>query len=266
MTRLLFLGTGGGRFSTIYQIRATGGLYVMDGANLHIDPGPTAAHQMHRAGLDPAKTDAVLVSHCHPDHYTDAEVMIEGMSRGGLKKRGALLASRSVLEGQQLHGPAISNYHRSLLERIEMAEPGGSAEVDGMRIRFTSTRHSDPTGVGFSMETRDGIVSYVSDTELDELVQREQEGSRVLILPLTRPWGARIPNHLCTEDALEFVKAVRPEMAILTHFGAKIIHAGADRQAAMIEKGTGVRTVAAEDLMSVQLGRTIRLHRSSKGF
>lgn len=262
MTKLVFLGTGGGRFSTIYQIRATGGLYLMDGVNLHIDPGPSAAYQMHRVKLDPAKTDAVLVSHCHPDHYTDAEVMIEGMSRGGLKKRGALLASRSVLEGSQLHGPAISRYHRSLLDRIEMALPGGSTDVDGVKIKFTSTKHSDPTGVGFSIDTRDGLVSYVSDTELDERVCREQEGSRVLILPLTRPWGARIPNHLCTEDALEFVRAVRPEMAILTHFGAKLIHAGAERQANMIEKGTGVRTVAAQDLMSVQLGKAIRIHRS----
>lgn len=233
----------------------------MDGVNLHIDPGPSAAHQMHKMRLDPAKTDAILVSHCHPDHYTDAEVMIEGMSRGGLKKRGSLVASRSVLEGQQLHGPAISNYHRSLLGRIEMAEAGGSVEVDGMRIGFTSTKHSDPTGVGFRLETEHGLVSYVSDTELDERVQREQEGSRVLILPLTRPWGARIPNHLCTEDALEFVKAVRPEIAILTHFGAKIIHAGAGKQASIIEKGSGVRTVAAEDLMSVQLGKSIRIHK-----
>lgn len=261
MTKLVFLGTGGGRFSTIYQIRATGGLYLMDGVNMHIDPGPSAAHQMHRANLDPAKTDAVLVSHCHPDHYTDAEVMIEGMSRGGLKRRGTLLASRSVLEGSQLHGPAISKYHRSLLDRVEIAIPGATTEIDGVGIRFTSTKHSDPTGVGFAIQTRDGLVSYVSDTELDERVRTEQEGSRVLILPLTRPWGARIPNHLCTEDAMEIVREVRPELAILTHFGAKIIHAGAERQAGMIERGAGVRTVAAQDLMSVQLGKAIRIRR-----
>ena len=61
---------------------------------------------------------------------------------------------------------------------------------------------------------------------------------------------------------MEFVKAVKPEMTILTHFGAKLIHAGAEKQAEMIEKGTGVRTVAAQDLMSVQLGKAIRIHRS----
>jgi len=51
-------------------------------------------------------------------------------------------------------------------------------------------------------------------------------------------------------------------MAILTHFGAKIIHAGADKQAAIIEKETGVRTIAAEDLMTVQLGKIIRVRRN----
>ncbi|MCE5296700.1 MAG: MBL fold metallo-hydrolase, partial [Euryarchaeota archaeon] len=73
MTTLTFLGTGGGRFSTIYQVRGTGGLYVKDGANIHIDPGPGAAVNMAKLKMDPAKTDVLLISHCHPDHYSDAE-------------------------------------------------------------------------------------------------------------------------------------------------------------------------------------------------
>ena len=43
MVRITFLGTGGGRFATIYQARATGGFYIEDGRNLHVDPGPGAS-------------------------------------------------------------------------------------------------------------------------------------------------------------------------------------------------------------------------------
>jgi phosphoribosyl 1,2-cyclic phosphodiesterase len=43
---------------------------------------------MRRLALDPAKTDAVLISHCHPDHYADAEMVIEGMTKGGANDRG----------------------------------------------------------------------------------------------------------------------------------------------------------------------------------
>ena len=93
----MFLGTGGGRFATIYQVRSTGGIYVNDGTRLHIDPGPSALMNLSRLSLDPARTDAVLISHCHPDHYADAEMLIEGMTKGGFKRSGTLVGSESVL-------------------------------------------------------------------------------------------------------------------------------------------------------------------------
>ena len=95
-TRLTFLGTGGGRFATMYQTRATGGIYLADNIKLHLDPGPSALHNMKCAAIDPAKTDGLLLSHCHPDHYSDAEVLVEGMSKGGIVKRGALIGSERL--------------------------------------------------------------------------------------------------------------------------------------------------------------------------
>src|SRR4030065_673432 len=99
MTVLTFLGTGGGRFATIYQARATGGIYLEDERNLHIDPGPGALVRARSVGIDPLKTDAILISHCHPDHYMDAEILIEAMTEGGPKKLRALHGARSRIEG-----------------------------------------------------------------------------------------------------------------------------------------------------------------------
>jgi len=78
---MTFLGTGGGRFATVYQVRNTGGIYIEAGVNIHLDQGPGTIINLNRLGIDPARTDGVLVSHCHPDHYADAEVLIEGMTR-----------------------------------------------------------------------------------------------------------------------------------------------------------------------------------------
>ena len=69
--RLVFIGTGGGRFATIYQTRSTGGFILDDGVRMHIDPGPGALTNMSKAGIDPALTESILISHCHPDHYSD---------------------------------------------------------------------------------------------------------------------------------------------------------------------------------------------------
>jgi phosphoribosyl 1,2-cyclic phosphodiesterase len=257
MTTLTFLGTGGGRFATIYQVRSTGGLYIYDKQRLHVDPGPSALWMMGRAGLDPAKTDVLLISHCHPDHYSDAEVLLEGMTRGGLKKRGMLVGSRSAIKGLEGFGPAVSAYHQSLVPEVRSVQAGDVVGIGAGEIKVTPSKHSDPSGVGFIIPTSDGAISYVSDTELDSSVVNAHAGSRVLILPLTRGRGARVPNHISTEDAVEFTRKVSPEIVLLTHFGAKLIRQGAGAEAEFIEKETGVRTVAADDLMTVRLGKKI---------
>jgi phosphoribosyl 1,2-cyclic phosphodiesterase len=95
---LIFLGTGGGRFATLTQKRRTAGIRIIGkDLNLHLDPGPGALVYSISEGLDPQKLNAVFVSHCHPDHYTDAEVLIEAMTRGMTKRRGVLAAAKSVL-------------------------------------------------------------------------------------------------------------------------------------------------------------------------
>lgn len=227
-------------------------------------PGPTALYNMSRLHLDPAKTDALLISHCHPDHYSDAEVLTEGMTRGGLKKRGMVVGSKSVLDGYEGHGPALSNYHRSIPEKVLSVKGGDQFNVGAMEVKVTSTRHSDPSGVGFVMGTQNGAISYMSDTEFDYEVIRQHAGSRIIILCLTRPLNSRVSNHICTEDALEIAQMLRPQMILLTHFGAKLVHEGADKQAAFIEDNSGVRTVAAEDLMNIHVGKVIRVSKNGE--
>lgn len=263
LTSITFLGTGGGRFATIYQIRSTGGIYIQDGANILIDPGPGALGSMKELSIDPARTDAILISHCHPDHYVDAEVLLEGMVMGGFKKKGFLIGSQTVLEGHENLGPCISKYHRSLPEKVIMVREGDRFKVGNVDIGVTPTVHNDPLGVGFRLDTSGGIISYVSDTEIHEDVIEAHRGARILILNLTRPLGSKVPRHLETEEAAEMVKVIKPEVAVLTHFGMKLVHDGVASQSRFIEKESGVRTIAAEDLMKIGVGHSIRI--SSRG-
>jgi phosphoribosyl 1,2-cyclic phosphodiesterase len=217
---------------------------------------------MRRLALDPAKTDAVLISHCHPDHYADGEMIIEGMTKGGFKRTGTLVGSISALEGTNGFSPAVSEYHQSITSQVVRAVPGTRFKINDMEVEATPTSHSDPTGVGFRFHTSNGIISYVGDTELDDSIVPAHRGCRVLILNLTRPLGSRVPKHLCTEDAAEIALAIKPELVLLTHLGMKLVHEGVKRQAEHIENVSGSRTLAAEDLMTVQVGKTIRTARS----
>ncbi len=254
---MTLLGTGGGRFATIFQERGTGGVYLRDGVNLHIDPGPGALVQMRRARLNPTKTDGILVSHCHPDHYTDAEILIEAMTNGTQVRRGLLAASRSVLEGDETFGPAISGFHSSMVENVQVMDPGDTLEFGPVHVTATPSDHSDPTAVGFRLRTSGGEVGYVSDTSLVDEVVEANRGVRVLIVPLTRPLRSRIDHHLCTEDAADLVAGTEPELAVLTHMGLKILREDPEVQADWISKKSGTRVVVGQDLMAIRLGNRV---------
>lgn len=262
MAKLTFLGTGGGRHTTMFQARSTGGfLLECNGSRIHIDPGPGALTNMCAIGYDLRTTDAVIISHCHPDHYSDAQVVIEGMTYGGWKKRGEVYGSVTALEGKDGLGPMMSPYHKSLPTLCQTIRPGDRLSIAGVDTEITDADHNDPTNVGFKFHTEHGILSYVSDTYYSDRIADQYKGTRVLLLPVTTPSGNRIKGHLCTDDAIPFVERVRPEICIFVHLGIVILKEDPYLQADMVESATGIRTIPAEDLMTLDIGDELQFGR-----
>lgn len=257
MTKITFLGTGGGRHATIYQARSTGGFILDSGCRIHVDPGPGALVNMKTLKMDPYDTDAILISHCHPDHYSDAEVLIEGMCDAGMERRGEVVGSVSVLDGTDNIGPCISSYHKGLASNYRAVSAGDGFDLDGVRVTATRSYHSDPTCVGFRFHTDDGVISYVSDTGYSDDIAEQHVGARVLILPITTPGDKRIHFHMCVDDAIPFIRKVRPEITIFVHMGIHVIETSPEGHAAKVAEATGSRVIAAEDLMIVEIGEDI---------
>ena len=264
---ITLLGTGGGRFATITQKRRTAGIRIIsENLNFHLDPGPGALVYSISEGLNPQKLNAVFVSHCHLDHYTDAEVLIEAMTKGTTKKRGVLVASRSVLHGNETgFNPVVSKYHQQMLERVIEASPNKNFRIGNINVFVTEARHTDPDTVGFKFENSEfGSFAYTSDTEYFEGVSKYYEGVRLLILCVISPSGKPWKGHMTTNDAIKIIEEIQPEQAVLTHFGMQMIFKGPAREAKLIEKETGVPTIAARDGMQIRFGETISLQKSMK--
>jgi len=263
---LVFLGTGGGRFATITQKRRTGGIRILsENLNVHLDPGPGALIYSLNMGLDPQKVRAVLVSHAHPDHSNDAEILVEAMTSGMTKKRGVLAASHSVLLGNEVCEPSISRYHQQMPEKVIEAKPGIAFKVNDVKILATEARHSDPDAVGFRLETREaGDIAYTSDTEFFEGIGKFYKGVRLLILCTMRPSGEPWKGHMTTDDAIRILEEARPETAVITHFGMKMIFGGPNREAELIQHKTGVPTIAALDEMRLNINEEIRIQKPSR--
>lgn len=255
MVEITFLGSGGGRFITITQMRSTGGFLINSSVRLYVDPGPGALVRSWRYKLDPRKLDAIFVSHRHVDHCSDLEVMVEGMTIGVTKKRGVLIASRSVIEGDETHTPAISKYHTDSLEEVHVATPGDRFVLGEDELIITPSIHSDPTTIGFRMKTAEGDISYIPDTEYFEGLKKFHDGARIVIASVTRPQDMKIPYHLTTEDAVYFLRGLKkkPELFVINHVGMKMHFANPHKEAKFIENVTGVKTVVAKEGLKVMI-------------
>ncbi|MFQ5647718.1 MAG: MBL fold metallo-hydrolase [Candidatus Aenigmatarchaeota archaeon] len=255
MTKITFLGTGGGRFVVITQLRATGGWVLeMDGQMLHIDPGPGALVRAKQCKAKLRKLTGVLCSHAHPEHYTDLEVVIEAMTEGATERRGVLIASEHVLKGGGNYRQVVSPYHQKVVEKVVMLKPEGSTRVGDIKVTATPTKHGEAKGIGFVFKGSH-TVGYTSDGEYFPGMEKHYRRCDCLIMNVLRPRGVTWPQHMNTGDAAKLVARAKPKLAVIQHFGMLALKAGPEKEAAWVQKETGVKTVAARDGMVLELGK-----------
>lgn len=253
------LGTGGGRHTMCTQRRKTAGIRLAHGGTqVHVDPGPGALVHSIYAGLTPMRLDGVIVTHCHPDHYTDAEVLIEAMTGGTTRRHGVLAAARSVLRGGDGIDPSVSRYHQGLAGRVEELVPGSRFEIGGISFEAIKAVHGDGDAVCLRLEAPGvGALAYTSDTEAYPGLGEALRGCRLLVLGTMWPRGSPLKGHLCTDDALRLIKEAKPRCAVTTHFGIKLLNADPAKEAAWLVEESGVPVIPAVDGLTLTLAEKI---------
>lgn len=252
---ITFLGTGGARFVVINQLLATGGIWLsLGGTEILIDPGPGSLVYAIKKKLEPDKLSAIILSHRHLDHSADANIMVEAMTRGGFNPRGRLFAPADALETE----PVIYSYLRNYLEGIEILAEGKSYSVGN--ISFTTPlRHVHGVETyGMIFQTEKRTFSYITDSRFFEGLLHSYRGE-LLIINTVRLDTSHPYDHLSVPDAKQIITAVKPKIAILTHFGMGLFKAKPWEVAQKLSEETGVRVIAARDGMRFdfsELGQT----------
>lgn len=248
--RLIFLGTGGGRFTMARQLRRTAGFVIRAaGTTVHVDPGPGALTYLNKELCAPQDLSAVLVSHAHPDHSNDAAVLVEGMTDGGRRRRGILVGSEYVVHGGDGFSPVVGPYHKEMLGKLVVAKPGHDFRLGTLSITTTPTWHGEPTGVGFVFDDGSARVAYLSDTGYTEDLGDALRSADpdVIIFNLVSDRDGRVP-HTNMNTVRSVLSVIRPDLVLLQHFGAGIIlRRMEDRLARAVEKEFSVSVRALRD-------------------
>ena len=246
--RILFLGTGGDEVVVSKQIRGSGGIIInAEGYQFHIDPGPGALCQAKRHDINLREHTAVLVSHAHINHCSDVNAVIGAMSHNKLDIKGVLIANETLVNGDEKVGSNLTKFHKKCVERVIAAKPGQKIGIEDIEIVMLKAKHDDPNAMGFKFVTPNFSLVYSSDTGYNPELLREYANVDILILNVVSPFDKKQSYNLNSDDAVNIIKRVNPNLVIITHFGKDMIEANPVYQAREISKATGVNVMAAEE-------------------
>lgn len=254
-----FLGTGGARFVVSRQLRSCAGIWCrFDRTNICIDPGPGTLVRCFAGEekLNPEGLDAIILTHRHLDHSTDANVMVEAMTGGTFKKRGVLYAPEDALHAGE---PVVFGYLQQAVGRVEILREGGSYQLNGLSFASPVTHRHGVETYGLKFTLAGGSVAFITDTMFfPQLSGHYQADILIVNVVLYRHPGHEKIKHLDYQNAREIISSIRPKKAFITHFGTTMLNNDPSALAARLSSLTGIDVTAAEDDMVIKVNEILQ--------
>jgi len=250
MNKLKFLGTAGARFVVMKQLRASGGIWLtLDDTNIMIDPGPGSLVRClsSRPKLNPMDLDGIILTHRHIDHSNDVNIIMEAMTNGGLKKRGTVFAPKDAFE----EDPVVLKYARNYVERLEIIREKGIYQIGNVSFTPVKSVHGVET-YGLNIKGKSKSISLITDTKYFDGLESYYNGDILIINVVLLEEKPEI-DHLSIIDAEKILSINKPKLAILTHFGMRVLKAKPWEIAENLTKKLGVKVIAARDGMELDI-------------
>jgi len=250
-----FLGTAGARFVVARQLRSSAGVFIaMKGKNIILDPGPGTLVRCAKSkpSIDVTKLDAIILTHAHIDHTNDVNILIDAMTSGGFKKRGILFAPNECINGENA---VVLKYLREFMKDIIILEENQEYVLDDLTFS-TSVKHQHPVetyGISFDLYGRK--ISFMVDTKYFPDLIESYKDAHLLVMNVVRykPHESDRVMHLCIDDVRDILSKIKPDKAILTHFGMTMLKAKPWELTKKLAEELGLNVIMASDGMTIGL-------------
>lgn len=251
MNFIKFLGTAGARFVMISQLRSSGGIWFsVNNKEFIVDPGPgTLIRALNsRPKLNPQKLDGIFLSHRHLDHSCEINLMIEAMTDGGFKKKGYVFAPSDCLN----YDPVVLLYCRDFVDKIEVIQEKKRYVLNDLNLEIPIKHIHGVETYGFKLYTGNKVISYIPDTLFFPELIYAYERSDILIINTVLYEKKPEIQHLCLSEAEEIIRKIKPEKAVLTHFGMTMLKNRIWEKQDIISERVGTKVIVANDGFSLE--------------
>ncbi|MFC1649071.1 MBL fold metallo-hydrolase [Nanoarchaeota archaeon] len=241
---IAFLGTAGDAIVAGKQLRASGGIVVVAENNqFHIDPGPGALVRCKQFDLNPRETIALLVSHSHLNHCSEANAVISAMTYNGMDKRGIFIAPQKVFDN------GVGEFFQGCVERSVVLKEDSKIGVNEVDIEPLPCKHFDTGCMGFRFTAPSFTMAYTSDTQYTKALAQACSEADILIANCKYPAGMKMQGHMNAEEVAILFSEAKPKLGIITHFGIKALQEDPINISRYIQKESDVQVMAAKDGM-----------------
>lgn len=252
---IIFLGTGGDSYVVGKQLRGSGGIILqINNLQFHIDPGPGALVRAVENNINIRANTAVIATNASLLHSNDINAVIDAMTYGGTDKNGLLVANNTLINGTEQIPPYLTDFHKSCVERIITMDKNQKMAIEDVEIHALPAQSSDPDGMGLKFLAPDFTLVYTSDTGYSKNIIKEYKGADILIINTPSPGEEKTEDQLNSETAAKIISEVKPKLAIISHFGIKMLKADPIYEGREIQKKTGVQVLVAKEGMTISPG------------
>jgi ribonuclease BN (tRNA processing enzyme) len=211
----------GGRFHSCYMLQASKGRLLLDcGAN-----SPLA---LKRAGLTIADADAVVISHCHGDHFGGLpflflDKMFMGQGSGPLEVLGPPgIQARTEALLECLY-PAIKDLPRKFDLKFTELPPGRETVWRGLPIRAFEVIHpSGSPSLALSFEDEGRRFSFSGDASWCDAVTLAGRAADLYLIECTY-YGFKSSMHLDYLTLASKFEEIGAGRYLLTHMGEEML-------------------------------------------
>ncbi len=239
-----FFGTTGSKEIFFKKIRQAGGLYLKaDDTNIIIDPGVNTFYKYINNYED--ELDGIILSHIHIDHSNDLNIFVELMTDGGNKKRGTLLIPNQAIEDK-----ILQKYLMDFPKDMHIIKPKTKYKIKNIEIETSIEHRHGVENYGFVITTKKNKIGIVTDTGYFEELLETYKKCNILIMNVPYNVNSKPnPKHMDIPAVEEFIKQVKPQKLLLTHFNSDILKANPVLIAKELSKQYNLEVIAVQDDM-----------------